>query len=150
MWTALNMLHVICAQGTLATAAFVLETVRGAVRSATFNSIIIIIVITFQSSVYCSPPCLPPSQTYCKSEQSFVSPCILIYCLYFSLNREKRQRELLRVTRENQEILKRINMRKPEYSVEQWAKDWEWNQKFMDNISAFPKDWWIQEVGCQV
>ena len=41
-----------------------------------------------------------------------------------SLNREKRQRELLRVTRENQEILKRINMRKPEYSVQQWARDW--------------------------
>ena len=66
-----------------------------------------------------------------------------------SLNREKRQRELLRVTRENQEILKRINMRKPEYSVQQWARDWEENQQFMDNISAFPKDWWLEEVGVQ-
>jgi len=66
---------------------------------------------------------------------------------YKSLNREKRQRELLRVTRENQEILKRINMRKPEYSVQQWAKDWDENQKFMDNISAFPQDWWLQEKG---
>merc|ERR1712154_204455 len=64
---------------------------------------------------------------------------------YKSLNREKRQRELLRVTRENQEILKRINMRKPEYSVQQWAADWEENQKFMDNISAFPQDWWLQQ-----
>lgn len=64
---------------------------------------------------------------------------------YKSLNREKRQRELLRVTRENQEILKRINMRKPEYSVVQWAKDWDENQKFMDNISAYPTDWWMQE-----
>ncbi|XP_070173850.1 sperm axonemal maintenance protein CFAP97D1-like isoform X2 [Littorina saxatilis] len=64
---------------------------------------------------------------------------------YKSLNREKRQRELLRVTRENQEILKRINMRKPEYSVQVWAKDWEENQKFMDSISAFPKDWWLEE-----
>ncbi|XP_076453690.1 sperm axonemal maintenance protein CFAP97D1-like [Babylonia areolata] len=64
---------------------------------------------------------------------------------YKSLNREKRQRELLRVTRENQEILKRINMRKPEYSVQQWAQDWEENQRFMDNISAYPMDWWLQE-----
>jgi len=66
---------------------------------------------------------------------------------YKSLNREKRQRELLRVTRENQEILKRINMRKPEYSVQRWADDWDENQKFMDNISAFPKDWWLQKKG---
>ena len=50
------------------------------------------------------------------------------------------------MTRENQEILKRINMRKPEYSVAQWAKDWDENQKFMDNISAYPVDWWMQEV----
>ena len=53
------------------------------------------------------------------------------------------------MTRENQEILKRINMRKPEYSVQQWARDWEENQQFMDNISAFPKDWWLEEVGVQ-
>ncbi|KAK7466793.1 hypothetical protein BaRGS_00037109, partial [Batillaria attramentaria] len=61
---------------------------------------------------------------------------------YKSLNREKRQRELLRVTRENQAILMRINMRQPEYSVKKWQQDWEENQKFMDNISAYPQDWW--------
>merc|ERR1712154_603138 len=38
---------------------------------------------------------------------------------YKSLNREKRQRELLRVTKEN--------------------------QKFMDNISHYPQEWWVQE-----
>lgn len=64
---------------------------------------------------------------------------------YRSLNREKRQRELLRVTRENQEILKRINMRQPEYSVQRWADDWDENQRFMDSISAFPKDWWVEK-----
>merc|ERR1712228_378690 len=39
---------------------------------------------------------------------------------YKSLNREKRQRELLRVTKENQAILYRINTRKPDYSHEKW------------------------------
>ncbi|XP_045200566.2 sperm axonemal maintenance protein CFAP97D1-like isoform X1 [Mercenaria mercenaria] len=64
---------------------------------------------------------------------------------YKSLNREKRQRELLRVTKENQAILKRIMMRKPEYSAHKWQREWEENQTFMDNISHFPKDWWIEE-----
>uniref|UniRef100_A0A0B6ZSX7 Cilia- and flagella-associated protein 97 n=1 Tax=Arion vulgaris TaxID=1028688 RepID=A0A0B6ZSX7_9EUPU len=64
---------------------------------------------------------------------------------YKSLNREKRQRELLRVTKENQLILYRINMRKPEYSHQRWQLEWEKNQKFMDNISAYPIDWWVKE-----
>ena len=59
-----------------------------------------------------------------------------------SLNREKRMRELLRVTKENQEILQRITARKPEYDHKTWQKDWKQNQKFMDNISRYPKDWW--------
>ncbi|KAF6039598.1 hypothetical protein EB796_002094 [Bugula neritina] len=61
---------------------------------------------------------------------------------YKSLNREKRQRELLRVTRENQAVLQRILNRKPEYHRSQWQKDWENNLKFMDSISAYPQDWW--------
>lgn len=59
-----------------------------------------------------------------------------------SLNREKRQRELIRVTRENQEILKRILAREPEYNHLQWEKDWEENEQFMDNVSRYPRDWW--------
>merc|ERR1712048_1291067 len=64
---------------------------------------------------------------------------------YKSLNREKRQRELLRVTKENQAILYRINMRRPEYSHRKWQADWEENQKFMDNISHYPQEWWIKD-----
>ncbi|GFR63224.1 hypothetical protein ElyMa_003599900 [Elysia marginata] len=63
---------------------------------------------------------------------------------YKSLNREKRQRELLRVTKENQAILYRINMRKPEYSHIRWQEQWEENQKFMDNISHYPPEWWVK------
>uniref|UniRef100_A0A2C9KCI5 Cilia- and flagella-associated protein 97 n=1 Tax=Biomphalaria glabrata TaxID=6526 RepID=A0A2C9KCI5_BIOGL len=61
-----------------------------------------------------------------------------------SLNREKRQRELLRITKENQAILRRITMRRPEYSHEKWQSDWEENLKFMNNISAFPPEWWLE------
>lgn len=64
---------------------------------------------------------------------------------YKSLNREKRQRELLRVTKENQAILKRIMLRKPEYSAIKWQNEWEENQAFMDSISHFPKDWWLEQ-----
>jgi E3 ubiquitin-protein ligase TRIP12 len=61
---------------------------------------------------------------------------------YKSLNREKRQRELLRVTRENQQILNRITMREPEYSHRAWETDWRESEKLMDNIGRYPKNWW--------
>jgi len=64
---------------------------------------------------------------------------------YKSLNREKRMRELLRVTKENQEILKRITQRKPEYDHQQWQRAWDDKQQFLDNISKYPKDWWKKE-----
>jgi len=65
--------------------------------------------------------------------------------IHRSLNKEKRQRELLRVTRENQEILKRILAREPEYNHMQWQKEWEENETFMDNIGRYPRNWWELE-----
>lgn len=64
---------------------------------------------------------------------------------YKSLNREKRQRELLRLTKENQTILARIMARKPEYSADGWKREWDQDQKYMDNISHFPKNWWMMK-----
>lgn len=64
---------------------------------------------------------------------------------YKSLNKEKRQRELLRVTKENQAILQRITLRQPEYSAKRWAEIWDEEQKFIDNISHYPKDWWTMK-----
>lgn len=64
---------------------------------------------------------------------------------YKSLNKEKRQRELLRVTKENQAILQRITLRQPEYSAKRWADIWDEEQKFIDNISHYPKDWWTMK-----
>ena len=41
-----------------------------------------------------------------------------------SLNKTKRQRELLRVTHENQAILKRISSKEPHYNHLQWHEEW--------------------------
>lgn len=61
-----------------------------------------------------------------------------------SLNKTKRQRELLRVTHENQAILKRITAKEPHYNHLQWEDEWQINETYMDNISKYPKDWYKQ------
>lgn len=43
---------------------------------------------------------------------------------------------------ENQDILRRITARKPEYDHMKWEQDWVENLRYMDAISAYPKDWW--------
>jgi hypothetical protein len=39
-----------------------------------------------------------------------------------SLNRDQRKKELLRITLENQAILKRLQEKQPTYSVTQWER----------------------------
>ncbi|PAA83164.1 hypothetical protein BOX15_Mlig014779g2 [Macrostomum lignano] len=62
-----------------------------------------------------------------------------------SLNRSKRQRELLRVTRENKAMMERILQKSMGPSELDWKKDWQMNLSYMDNISRFPKGWWEKE-----
>lgn len=83
----------------------------------------------------------------CVDSQIVLSCNDFLGYLFFSLNKEKRQRELLRVTKENQAILQRITLRQPEYSAKRWADIWDEEQKFIDNISHYPKDWWTMKVG---
>lgn len=64
---------------------------------------------------------------------------------YKSLNHEKRLRELLQVTKGNERIVKRISSKKPLYDHAQWDRDWITNQQYMDQISAYPREWWKQE-----
>lgn len=59
-----------------------------------------------------------------------------------SLNKTKRQRELLRVTHENQAILKRITSKEPHMNHLNWEEDWKANQQYMDNIAKYPKEWY--------
>jgi E3 ubiquitin-protein ligase TRIP12 len=50
-----------------------------------------------------------------------------------SLNRDFRKKELLRITKENQSILKRIQQAQPEYNHIQWETDHRRNRYFMLN-----------------
>ena len=64
--------------------------------------------------------CLPPlGYNTIRSECSHSSFC--------SLNKTKRQRELLIITHENQAILKRILSKEPHYHHRQWFDEWRVN-----------------------
>merc|ERR1712222_11243 len=58
-----------------------------------------------------------------------------------SLNKTKRQRDLLRVTHENQAILKRISSKEPHYNHDIWKQEWDQNLHYMQNISNYPIRW---------
>merc|ERR1712131_191019 len=58
-----------------------------------------------------------------------------------SLNKTKRQRELLRVAHENQAILKRISSKEPHYNHMIWDDEWNQNLLYMSNIACYPNRW---------
>lgn len=58
----------------------------------------------------------------------------------FSLNREKRKQELLRVSQENFAILERITKCKPQYNVQMWNEDWQKTEKYMNSIARYPRE----------
>merc|ERR1711892_1329342 len=53
--------------------------------------------------------------------------------------RTKGQRELLRVSHENQAILRRISSKEPYYNHFAWDEDWSQNNEYMSNISNYPR-----------
>eukprot|EP01051_Picozoa_sp_SAG22_P011961 SAG22_NODE_1200_length_5182_cov_4.342514_2_plen_342_part_00 len=56
-----------------------------------------------------------------------------------SLNKEARRRELLRITADNQAILRRIQERQPFYNHLEWEQQRIQNEKYLRNISQFPE-----------
>jgi E3 ubiquitin-protein ligase TRIP12 len=56
-----------------------------------------------------------------------------------SLNRDSRKKELLRITRENQSILKRIQQAQPQYNHIQWEADHRRNQYYLQNCAEYPR-----------
>lgn len=60
-----------------------------------------------------------------------------------SLNTTRRQRELLRVTHENQAILKRLSSKEPYYRHLEWEDQWRKQQKQMRHMSKYPHEWRI-------
>jgi len=51
-------------------------------------------------------------------------------------------RELVRIAEENQRMLKRLQTVQPKYNHEQWEREWQVNLQLIDQLSAFPPDWW--------
>lgn len=63
-------------------------------------------------------------------------------CVFSSLNREKREKELLRVSKENRAILDRITKSEPQYQVQRWHEDWQRAEKYMISIARYPPGWY--------
>lgn len=55
-----------------------------------------------------------------------------------SLNRDARKRELMKITRENQVMLKRLQEKKPNYNVTRWAVEDVERRKILSNICEYP------------
>lgn len=55
-----------------------------------------------------------------------------------SLNREARKRELLKITMENQQILKRLQDKKPNYDVNRWNKEDNERRHMLHAICEYP------------
>ncbi|XP_072254747.1 uncharacterized protein CFAP97D2 [Pyxicephalus adspersus] len=59
-----------------------------------------------------------------------------------SLNKEKRAQDLIKVSRENQNIEDRLTKCEPQYRVEKWHEDWVKAEKYMDSIAKYPRGWY--------
>jgi len=57
---------------------------------------------------------------------------------YKSLNRDQRRRELVRITQENQALLKRIQQRQPTYNHLVWEQEREKNEALCERICRYP------------
>lgn len=55
-----------------------------------------------------------------------------------SLNREHRKRELLKITMENQAILKRLQDKTSNYNVGKWEGEFRDRERILKNICEYP------------
>jgi len=51
-------------------------------------------------------------------------------------------RDLLRISEENEQMQRRIQSVRPKYDRTQWERDWQANAQLIDQLSAYPPDWW--------
>ena len=68
----------------------------------------------------------------------YTNNLLLFLC---SLNMKQRQRELIRITVDNQAILKRIQSREPTYNHRQWLSQWHANRSYVANVSKYSHLW---------
>ena len=62
------------------------------------------------------------------------------------MNQEKRRRELLRVSKENGTLAKRIIDRKPILGREDWQKSSQQNNAYLNNIAKYDTNWHRRKV----
>ena len=55
-----------------------------------------------------------------------------------SLNREARRRHLIKITQENQAILRRLQAKQATYSVDRWEQEYHNNSMYRENVSQQP------------
>ena len=55
-----------------------------------------------------------------------------------SLNRISRKKDLMKITVENQAILKRLQEKQPTYSVTKWSREFQEIEKIRNNVCEFP------------
>lgn len=54
------------------------------------------------------------------------------------MNRDKRKKELVKITIENQAILKRLQEKQPTYSVTKWNEEYRKNEELKQNLLEYP------------
>jgi hypothetical protein len=80
--------------------------------------------------------CVKPS-LYNPSNASSYNQCLDL-APRRSLNRDVRKRELLKITLENQAILKRLQEKTSNYSVTKWEDDFKHKENIMKNMCEYP------------
>ena len=55
-----------------------------------------------------------------------------------SLNRDQRKKELLKITIENQQILKRLQDKPSTYSVTRWEEEYKKKEQLINSICEYP------------
>lgn len=83
---------------------------------------------------------LAQPQTNCRAHPQFKGgiDCRNTSIQYsHSLSKERRKRELQRITKENQQILRRIQNAQPAYNHVEWEEEARKNDKILENISEF-------------
>ena len=64
-----------------------------------------------------------------------------------SLNHEVRKQDLIRITRENQFLLKRLQGKQPYYNISLWEDDRRRNEKLLKHMCAFPYQFAVMNEG---
>ena len=66
-----------------------------------------------------------------------------------SLNQESRRRELVKISQENQALLRRLQERQPSYNIQKFEGDRKRTERLLQNICEFPYQLGVKTVGLE-